>query len=159
MPADQIIGLAAAFEALDTDQSGSLSLNEIRAGFERMDPKVFQRDDCQRVFKSVDFDNSHEIRYNEFVAACLGKKRYTQRDVLWRAFCAMDVNARGYITYEDLREVLNADVIRDTFGHHHLKKSFQQIDVDHNGKIDFAEFRWMMETGGRQRSRDSMDDL
>lgn len=142
MPAEQIEELSAIFEVLDTDQNGELSPQEVRDGLRRIDPECRQYD---AVFEALDFDGTRAVHYNEFLAACLGRRRYLQREALWRAFCAIDVDGTGYISLENLRQVLRGDALREAVSEARLREAFAEMDEDHNGRVSFAEFRRMME--------------
>jgi len=145
MPAEQIANLSAAFEVVDTDQNGVISLDELRVCLQRIDP------DCQRygdIFKSVDVGQNLCINYTEFVAACMGRKAYMQRETLWRAFCAIDVDETGYISLENLRGLLQGNTLLDAFSDAMVKRAFKDMDLDGDGKVTFTEFYKMMQRSG-----------
>ena len=62
--------LREAFRALDKQNTGLLSLNEIKEGFK--DSNISQVD-LDELFKRIDFDRDGQINYTEFLAATVDK--------------------------------------------------------------------------------------
>mmetsp|Transcript_49502 Transcript_49502/g.115794 ORF Transcript_49502/g.115794 Transcript_49502/m.115794 type:complete len:592 (+) Transcript_49502:78-1853(+) len=142
MPVDQLAELSLTFEALDTDHDGKLSLEEVRYGLDQVGPDQKQH---ITTFQAIDFDKSEFVNYSEFVAACLTRKQCMQKDVLWRVFCAVDLDGSGTISQQNLELALQSTTMRNFFGDAWIARNFAEMDRDRNGQVDFEEFCTMMQ--------------
>ena len=91
-----------AFRALDTQNTGTLLLEEVKAAFKG---SGLSETDVNNIFEKVDIGKDGYIRYVEFVAACMNKEKVVQTSNLKFAFHHFDVDNSGYITAENLKEV------------------------------------------------------
>jgi len=57
--------LRAAFDAADEDNSGVLSLKNVRSMLKRMDPTLTE-EEVQSILKALDLDESGEVKFEEF---------------------------------------------------------------------------------------------
>ena len=64
--------LRDAFRALDKNNTGLLTLNEIKEAFK--DANVTQ-EDLDMIFSNIDLNHDGEINYSEFLAATVDKKK------------------------------------------------------------------------------------
>merc|ERR1712176_1698589 len=142
MPAEQIAEQTAVFAALDANNDGVLSLYELQEVLERLQPD-FQGHEA--LFRVVNFDQTETVRYNEFVAACLSQEHCMQRDVLWRVFCAIDIDDTGSISRENLQDLVHGETMSHSFGDEWIDKAFTEIELDRDGKIDFSTFCLLMQ--------------
>ena len=69
---DQIKELKAVFLAIDKDNSGSLSLEELRIGLAGREDAFSLMD----ILKNADTDGNGEIDYSEFIAATIDQNIY-----------------------------------------------------------------------------------
>ncbi|CAG9317475.1 unnamed protein product [Blepharisma stoltei] len=131
------------FKSLDSDNSGTLSRDELIEGFRILYSNQFEDIDGEvsRIMSQVDIDKSGEIDYNEFIAATLNKTRLLCREKLEAAFRAFDLDGNGTITADELKGVL---------GKHHAYREelwqeiINEVDLNGDGVIDFREFTEMM---------------
>jgi len=129
----QIKKLREAFQILDSNGDGRVSVDEMISGLEQFG--VAANKDIDSLVKAMDADGSGEIDYTEFLAATVDKKMMNDEGVLWQAFMRFDLNNDGKITSDELAVVLQeepdcAAVIAE----------MQKIDVNNDGGIDFNEF-------------------
>eukprot|EP00931_Biecheleriopsis_adriatica_P059573 TRINITY_DN35665_c0_g1_i1.p1 TRINITY_DN35665_c0_g1~~TRINITY_DN35665_c0_g1_i1.p1 ORF type:complete len:516 (-),score=104.15 TRINITY_DN35665_c0_g1_i1:45-1592(-) len=144
MPSEEISKLTAVFEALDTDNDGSLSLGEIKDALLRLDSGC---KDHAAVFEAMDLDRSDSVSYTEFIAACLSRKQRMCQSVLWRAFCAVDLDGTGSISKSNLKDALSSGPLAEFFGEEFLEEAFASMDLNSDAQIDFKEFSSMMAEG------------
>jgi len=100
------------FSGLDENGDGSLSEDEVRAGFALAFGENSEiMEEVHEIFARLDLDGTGRLLYTEFCAAAIGESGYTQEHVLWAAFKSFDIHDNGKITLEGLQQVLlNADV-------------------------------------------------
>jgi len=138
----EIASLQNTFRSLDQNGDGMLSPEEIKEGLTKQGMKVPKA--LEDLLKSVDMNGSGTLDYTEFVAACLDKKLYMQRDVCWNAFRIFDLDGDGKITREELSKVLNGNSVKTTLGEDKIESLIREVDEDGDGEIDFEEFVDMM---------------
>ena len=133
------------FRSLDTDNSGTLSAEEIKAGFLR----VFSNDaididaEVDRILKEVDLNGSGVIEYSEFVSATLSKIQLLSKERLETAFKAFDLDGSGSISASELKEVLGRS---GKYDDEIWEKIIAEVDLNNDGVIDINEFTKMMLT-------------
>jgi len=98
--------LAKVFKAFDTNGDGRLSMEEVKKGYIDHYGKVISDDDVEKMFKSVDSDNSGFIDYTEFVVASMNAEEMTSNDFLQAAFKMFDKDGSGIISADEIKAVL-----------------------------------------------------
>ena len=87
--------LREAFRALDTENLGMLSMQEIKQAFK---DSSMNADDVDRIFRTLDTNGDGLINYSEFLAATVDKKKALTMQNLQFAFHHFDVDNSGFIT-------------------------------------------------------------
>jgi len=122
-----------AFMDMDKDHQGTVSLAEfkqvIQEKYHLSDEKI------ENVFNNIDVAGNHEIQYSEFLAAMVSKRIALHDDLLHDAFRRFDVDNSGFITKENLKEVMG-----DECSDEDLTKMMEEVDQGHQGKISYKEF-------------------
>lgn len=141
---DQIKPLRDVFTSLDHNKDGNLSLNELSDGLAKAGLEQAP-EDVEQLLQGADTDGSGGIDYTEFLAATMGRSLYLKELHCRAAFGMFDCNRDGKISSEELGTVLK---IRR--GDHKASKQrmaatlMQQVDLNGDNYIDFAEFMQMM---------------
>lgn len=158
MSAHSIRHLREQFGKLDKDQSGFVSLPEfleavVSSGMSRVrDRALWQlpaaprwhcshtrrplcpsQDEALRVFEGIDQDRTNTISYTEFLAASLSRRLWLGRERIRDAFQRMDVEGKGYITQEDLKQLLG-----DDWSPEKVATMFREADTKGDGRIGAA---------------------
>jgi len=122
-----------AFLELDTSRSGTITLAEFRNAlvekFHISDAAVLE------AFKALDTNHTDEIHYSEFLAAMVSSRIAIHDDLLKGAFKRFDTDNSGFISVENLREVLG-----DSFEGAEVEKLLQEADLKQDGKISYEEW-------------------
>jgi calcium-dependent protein kinase len=98
--------LAKVFKAFDKNGDGRLSMDEVKQGYLDHYGKVISDDEVEKMFKSVDSDNSGFIDYTEFVVASMNAEELTSNEFLQAAFKMFDKDGSGIISADEIKAVL-----------------------------------------------------
>lgn len=139
---EEIAGLKQMFEMIDTDNSGHITFEELKAGISRIGSNL-KESEIYDLMQAADVDKSGTIDYGEFVAATLHLNKVEKEDHLFAAFSYFDKDGSGYITQDELQQACEEFGIEDT----RLEEMIKEADQDNDGRIDYNEFVTMMHGG------------
>ncbi|CAL0333463.1 unnamed protein product [Lupinus luteus] len=139
---EEIAGLKEMFKMIDTDNSGQITFDELKAGLKRVGANL-KESEIYDLMQAADIDNSGTIDYGEFIAATLHLNKIEREDHLCAAFSYFDKDGSGYITQDELQQACDEFGIGDI----HLEDIIGEIDEDNDGRIDYNEFVAMMQKG------------
>ncbi|KAL5720734.1 non-specific serine/threonine protein kinase [Ranunculus cassubicifolius] len=140
---EEIAGLKEMFKMIDTDNSGHITFEELKAGMERVGSKL-KESEIYALMQAADVDNSGTIDYGEFLAATLHLNKIEREDHLYAAFSYFDKDGSGYITHDELQQACEEFGMGDV----KLDEIIREVDQDNDGRIDYSEFVAMMQDGG-----------
>ena len=91
--------LREQFEAIDTDGSGFIEIEELKEAMEKQNMKM-SLDEMQQIIDKLDYANNDKINYTEFIAATLDVGQIISKDEkkLKAIFNTFDVDNTGFIT-------------------------------------------------------------
>ena len=139
---NEIKNLREAFRLIDKDNSGMISIEELKKVLGDLG-YVHNEEDFKGIMQTFnDETGEEEINYTEFIAATLDKKVYLNKEKLFAAFKHFDVINSGWITVESLKEVMaraGRKIMSDV-----LEGWIKESDKGKNGRISFEEFYEMM---------------
>jgi calcium-dependent protein kinase len=153
--------LRKIFQQFDTDGVGHLNYEQFRGAI--ADPELMETD-YRRIFDAVvrklswhhidtvpldaaaesvfftlvllqDLDGTGKIRYTEFLAATIEANGSVSEVRLAEAFDRLDSDDSGYISVENLLEILG-----DGFAKEDVEAIIQEAATDNDGQISYAEF-------------------
>jgi calcium-dependent protein kinase len=133
--------LAKIFKDIDVNGDGKLSKEEIMNGFDKYFNKTMNEEEVDKMFESVDTDNSGFIDYSEFIVAAMNEKNLLTNDKLEAAFKMFDKDGSGLITPDEIKEVLGKG---GNLPEEALNEIIKQVDDNGDGEISFEEFAQMM---------------
>ena len=128
----EIFKLRKVFHSFDTLNTGTITLSELREALAQCN---VQEHEVENVFKQIDVNRNNVINYTEFLAACLEAQGELEEFRLAEAFDLMDSDDSGYISRDNLRQILGMHSDED-----YIDKLIAEADFDRNGKISYAEF-------------------
>ncbi|PIN08823.1 Ca2+/calmodulin-dependent protein kinase, EF-Hand protein superfamily [Handroanthus impetiginosus] len=140
---EEIAGLKEMFRMIDVDNSGHITLEELKKGLERVGANL-KDSEIVSLMQAADVDNSGTIDYGEFVAAMLHLNKVQKEDHMFAAFSYFDKDGSGYITKDELQQACEQFGLRDA----QLEEIIREVDQDNDGRIDYSEFVAMMQDTG-----------
>ncbi|KAL8210581.1 hypothetical protein R6Q57_005018 [Mikania cordata] len=136
---EEISGLKQMFQMIDTDNSGHITFDELKAGLKRVGANL-KESEIYDLMQAADVDDSGTIDYGEFVAATLHMNKIGKENNLFVAFSYFDKDGSGYITADELQHACEELGIDAKF-----EELIQDVDQDNDGRIDYNEFVAMMQ--------------
>lgn len=133
------------FMSMDENKKGTITLKELKKVLTE-DFKIAD-EDAQGIFLALDTAQNEEIHYSEFLAAMVSTRIAMHDDLMKDTFSRFDVDNSGYITVENLREVLG-----ESFNGAEVEKLLQEADLTKDGRISYAEFLEYLKGDGANAS-------
>ncbi|CAN1226845.1 Calcium-dependent protein kinase 17 [Linum grandiflorum] len=153
---EEIRGLKEMFKGMDTDNSGTITLEELKQGLAKQGTKLSEAE-VKQLMEAADADGNGTIDYDEFITATMHLNRMDREEHLYTAFQHFDKDNSGFITTEELQQALRDFGINDE---NELKDILAEVDSDNDGRINYDEFVAMMRKGNPEanpkKRRDSM---
>ncbi|MXW07895.1 MAG: hypothetical protein F4X56_02485 [Gammaproteobacteria bacterium] len=106
------------FELIDSNQSGSISLDEITH---------WSSEDDQERMNAVERDKA--LRRQQAIS-----NKFMRRDRETEEFEIVDANSNGFVSEKEF------DGREDSIRNHGLELGFQELDIDDNGGVELVEF-------------------
>lgn len=140
----QIATFKDTFTHFDKNGDGSISVEELgelmrQVGYAQSEAEL------QTVIKEVDADNSGKVEFPEFlmmISRKMNASTETHTEELLNAFKAFDADRNGFISAEELKQVMK-DLGQDLTGAE-LDAMMKAADTNGDGKINYQEFCKMM---------------
>ncbi|KAL9238339.1 hypothetical protein vseg_012772 [Gypsophila vaccaria] len=153
---EEIAGLREMFKSMDTDNSGAITFEELKAGLKRYGSNL-KDTEIRDLMDAADIDNSGTIDYGEFIAATIHLNKLERDEHLVAAFQYFDKDGSGSITIDELQQACQEQGLNDLF----LEDIIKEVDQNNDGTIDYGEFVAMMRKGdggiGRRTMRSSLN--
>jgi len=127
---EELRELASAFKAMDTDNSGEITVAELRELLARHG--IASDAQVQRVFDGVDVDHSGALQFSEFLAATVEARGVVDREAFSAAFDRI-AGGKSFITRADLTRLLGetSAVVRSIIA---------ELDSNGDGVVSREEF-------------------
>jgi calcium-dependent protein kinase len=132
------------FKSIDINGDGVLSKREF--GEVVLSQSYLSVVDVEIICRYLDTNKNGEIDYNEFIAGCLIRPSFRTEEWTIQAFHYFDRDGSGFITEQELREALHGGDLAVDLGRDDIREIIQQADFDHDGRINFEEFRNILMT-------------
>lgn len=143
--------LRKVFQKYDTKRDGQLSFEEFKAA---MEDAGFTDEDYRKLFDSIDMDGSGKIRYTEFLASTIEAHGAISEQRLAEAFDRIDADDSGYISKENLRELLGTELPQEE-----IDSIIEEADLTKDGKISYSEFLALWEDQHEQMREDLIGEV
>ena len=138
------------FNQIDKNGDGKISKDELFDGLQPYKKDISDeqlRKQVDTIFNNIDSDHNGYLEYEEFVRAAIDKDHFLSVNFLQFAFNYFDKDHDGEITLEEVKnKFFLSDKNRNSVkAQEQLQKSFNEIDINGDGKLSFEEFAKMME--------------
>merc|ERR1739846_101692 len=145
---DEIKCLKNCFDLFDSKKQTFLSADDLDEILRAMGFRP-SKEELKEILEEIDEDGSGEIEFAEFCQLCAKflieePDEETMKAELKEAFRVYDKEANGFITTDQLREIIGELDTRLTS--EDLDGIIEEIDEDGSGTMDFDEFCQMMMT-------------
>jgi len=153
LPQKKLAALHKAFESMDGNRDGQVTLLELKRGLARF-PKLCQglAAPVEDVFAAIDIDQSGKVGLNEFLAATIDAHGVITSSVIRESFRCLDTNGDGILDKEEL-----AIAIREIDGHigsAHVDDLVCKLDEELGpDALDLKEFSGLVKENGQRISR------
>lgn len=128
--------LQSEFQKLDPMNTGEVPAEELAKLLQATNPELSSKD-IEDIITAVDEDNSGTISYTEFVAAAMGEKLASQREVLASVFKTFDINEDGTVTRAEIIEMLQfQDVVKIA----DIDEIMAEMKLANEDEVTFDEF-------------------
>ena len=101
----EIEGLRNMFEAIDTDKSGAITMDELRQAIGKGRYKLTETD-ITNLMQAADVDGNGEIDYEEFLAATIHQSKLEHEEHIYHAFKKFDKDGNGVLSVDEVTEAL-----------------------------------------------------
>jgi len=136
----QLARYRKAFDAVDTDKSGSISSAELANVLKELGIQL-KDEEVAEVMKMMDKDGSGSIEWEEFLAAI---KAYPRRKLtvgrLRRAFKKIDTDGSGTLGLDEIKELIKKLGLEKEVTDADIEEGFKALDTSGDGQISFEEF-------------------
>ncbi|KAK1273144.1 Calcium-dependent protein kinase 33 [Acorus gramineus] len=140
---EDIKGLKQMFNSMDTDQSGTITYEELKSGLSRLGSRLTESE-VRQLMEGADVDKSGSIDYIEFITATMHRHRLEGNENLSKAFKYFDKDESGYITRDELKQAMTEYGMGDEAT---INEILNDVDTDNDGRINYEEFATMMRKG------------
>lgn len=134
------------FTNMDTDNSGSITYEELKTGLARLGSKLTEAE-VKQLMDAADVDGNGTIDYIEFITATMHRHRLEREENLNKAFQYFDKDNSGFITRDELETAMQEYGMGDPST---IREIISEVDSDNDGRINYEEFCTMMRTGTQQ---------
>ena len=130
--------LRELFKSMDISGTGQLSKDEFCNKLMELYGENDGKNIASNIFNNLDLDGSGKISYDEFLSAMISSKKVVTEERLEKAFKLFDKDNSGKLSVKEIKAVFGGT-------EEQWKNVINEIDLNNDGEVDFAEFKIMME--------------
>ncbi|CAI0437224.1 unnamed protein product [Linum tenue] len=123
---EEIQGLKSMFANIDTDNSGTITYEELKSGLARLGSKLTEVE-VKQLMEAADVDGNGTIDYIEFITATMHRHRLERDEHLFKAFQYFDKDSSGFITKDELEMAMKDYGIADDAT---IREIIAEVDTD-----------------------------
>lgn len=155
---EEIADLKDQFNAIDVDQSGTITLEEMKQALAKDRPWDLKESRVMEILQAMDGNSDGMIDFEEFVAATIHVHQLEELDSeKWQirskaAFDQFDFDGDGYITSQELKQYTGMKGSLDTL--------LDEADTDGDGRISLSDFQKLLRQASLgSRTNDNAKDF
>jgi len=118
---------------MDIEHTGTLKLSALKKAL--ADHVSISDEEIENIFNAMDSNTRGEVNYSDFLAAMVSSQIGIHDKLIRKAFTRFDVDGTGYITIENLKDVLG-----ESYYGTHVEHLLDEADFDKDGFISLEEF-------------------
>eukprot|EP01017_Pseudomicrothorax_dubius_P025872 TRINITY_DN2839_c0_g1_i3.p1 TRINITY_DN2839_c0_g1~~TRINITY_DN2839_c0_g1_i3.p1 ORF type:complete len:506 (-),score=114.62 TRINITY_DN2839_c0_g1_i3:62-1579(-) len=131
--------LVKLFKSLDKNNDGVLSREEMRDGFRSYYTDQDPDEMVNAIMQNVDVTKNNKVDYFEFIMAAMNRQKVLSRQRLEAAFKAFDQDGNGFITVQELKQILAEKNTGDDQSM--WENLIREVDTNGDGQISLVEFK------------------
>ena len=93
--------------------------------------------EVDRIFKTIDVNNTNEIDFSEFLLATVDYKKLLNDTKLNQIFNMIDADGSGGISRQELKEFFSMSESDSSF----VNEMIKEVDANGDGEISYPEFK------------------
>ncbi|XP_013421070.1 calmodulin-A [Lingula anatina] len=143
---EELAEFKEAFGLFDKDGDGRITSAELGTVMRSLGQNPTD-DDLRDMVNEVDADGNGTIDFDEFIKM-MSKSKQSSKEELLQAFRLFDKDGNGFISAEELRNVMAS--LGEKLTDEEIKQMIQEADVDGDGQVNYEEFVRMMDNPGHK---------
>jgi len=148
--AKEIRMMRNAFDQFDSMNDGIVTYKEFKLALKESN---YSEKDLEEVFESIDVNSNGFIVYTEFLAATIEAKGAIEEERIAEAFDRMDTDSSGYISQDNLRQLLG-----DEYSKEDIESIIEKADENKDGKLSFQEFKTIFKSETERQAAVMLQD-
>ncbi|KAH9651803.1 calcium-dependent protein kinase 9 [Citrus sinensis] len=149
LPTEEKQKLMEKFREMDTDNSGTLTLSELKAGLAKLG-SALEESEVNQYMEAGDIDGNGNIDFIEFVNLMTDIYKLETPELLEKAFQYLDKNSDQFITVNELETAFKENNMGDDAT---IKEIISEVGRDHkDGRISFDQFCAFVKGGSQLRA-------
>lgn len=133
--------LLKTFKELDLDHDGQLTHDELMIGYSKTMGEDEARREVDRIFTTIDVNNTGAIDFTEFLLATVDHKKLLSQERMTQVFKMFDTDGSGTIDRQEIKAFFS---MTDNNEEGFVKELIDEVDANGDGEISFQEFKDMM---------------
>jgi len=140
----QLRDLNELFVQLDVDNDGIVSADDVR----RRLGDLWPSERVEALIKVLVDGDGGEVSYEEFMGQLIAATEPVENELLWRVFCEVDRQGKGFLDLDDIRALLQRPAIAKVLGGRDPCAVLAEMDTAGAGQVSFEAFRRVVHGGG-----------
>ena len=139
---DQYAEYKETFTLFDKAGKGNISIIELGNIMNSLGLGI-STSELKEILKELNVSGKDTIDFEDFLSLMVNMAPSTD-NIFEDAFKLFDKNGNGTITARELKEVMNS--FGENLSDHEVDEIFYELDLDRDGKINYADFMRMMKS-------------
>lgn len=134
---DEVSQLKDVFKKIDANNDGTITLEELDECIKEAHFLPGLTSDLRDLRQDLSLSGEESLKWRDFIASMIDQNQIMKEDNIRMVFEHFKKDNRDYLLLSDIADLVG--------GEKQAKEILQAVDANNDGKIDFNEFRKMME--------------